>query len=658
MDEPSSAHLSTDGGTPQAGSSGARYIRFGPFEVDLHKGELRKNGIRVKLKGKPFQVLAILLEHPGEVVSRDTLRQRLWAADTYVDFDGNVNTVLNKLRQVLGDAADQTIFIRTIPRRGYSFIAAVEVLKTPTDSRDANPEILGSNATQLPEVRSRFWGRRATIVLASVCIASIGLLAVWLVWPKPWTISYAPTKPPGHRTLLILPFENLSGDATQEYVSDGLTDEMITTLGGLQPSRLSVIARASAMAYKKGHRTVRQMAAETGADALLTGGVYRSKNRVRITAQLIDARSQTNLWTETYDRETADLLVLQREVALQIARALSLELLPSQPALARSVAKNAEAYDFYLRGLYNWNRRGADDLKRAAAYFEQAIEKDPSYAPAYVGAAQTYLVSIAWMAASPEEGYAKARAAAEKALSIDPNLSGAHAALAGIYHENDRDSNRAENSFRRALELNPADASAHQWYAEFLTAVGRHNEAIEQMMRARQLDPLSLIISADLANILNYARRYDEAIEVCRKVLEADPNFVPAHEFLARAYFLKGKYAEGVSEQQKIMRLKGAPPTLAAEYGKAFERGGIEEARRWRLATNLRTCSSKVAASYGRAVLYAELGEREQALESLEQAARRRASGIEFVAVDPRLDSLRGVPRFQNLLHGLGYVSN
>ncbi|HXN24671.1 MAG TPA: tetratricopeptide repeat protein [Candidatus Dormibacteraeota bacterium] len=457
-------------------------------------------------------------------------------------------------------------------------------------------------------------------------------------------------------SLLVVPFENLSGGATQEYFSDGLTDEMITTLGGLQPTRLSVIARASAMAYKSNHRTVRQMAADTGADVLLTGGVHRSKQRVRITAQLIDARSQANLWTETYERDAANLFELQREVALHIAQSLSLELLPSQPALGRSVAKDPEIYNDYLKGLYYWNRRGSENLKKAAEYFAQAVAKDPNYAPAHVGLAQTHLVSISWMATQPETGYTNARIEAEKALSLDPNLSGAHAALAGIYFEHDRDWSRAEKEFQRALELSSGDASAHQWYAEFLTAMGRHQEAITHMTRARDLDPLSLIIGADLANILNYARRYDDAIAASRKTLEVDPNYPVAHEFLARSYFLKGLNAEGVAETKKAMQLKGAPPLIVNQYGKTFERSGIEGLRRSMLAAMTHGSSSHDdSVSYQRALLYAQLGERDPAIENLVQAARERASGIEFVAVDPRLDALRNDPRFQDLLQRLGH---
>lgn len=452
-----------------------RYARFGVFEADLQKSELRKSGMRVKLQEKPFQVLAVLLEQAGEVVSRDTLRHRLWPADTYVNFDANVNTALNKLRQVLGDSADQPAFIQTIPRRGYVFIAPVERLASSgRETGESTAASLEEGSRQVPQdakegkekIRPLFAGSmagyRRTIVIASVSAALTMLLVFSLLWPTLRALGYAPLRTTGRRTLLVVPFENLSGDATQEYFSDGLTDEMITTLGGLQPSRLSVIARASAMAYKSSHRTVRQMVADTGADILLTGGVTRSKDRVRITAQLIDARSQANLWTETYERPAANLFELQREVALHIAQSLSLELLPSQPALGRSVAKNSEAYNDYLKGLYYWNRRGPENLKKAAVYFGQAAAKDPDYGPAYVGLAQTHLVSISWMATDPETGYEKARAAAEKALSLDPNLSGAHAALAGVYYERDRDWARAEKEFQRAIELNPADASAHQ----------------------------------------------------------------------------------------------------------------------------------------------------------------------------------------------------
>jgi TolB-like protein/DNA-binding winged helix-turn-helix (wHTH) protein/Flp pilus assembly protein TadD len=654
MDE-NNSNLYPDHEAQASNAAAPRYVRFGVFEADLQKSELRKNGMRVKVQEKPFQILAVLLEQAGEVVSRDTLRHRLWPADTYVNFDANLNTGLNKLRLVLGDSADQPALIQTIPRRGYVFIGPIEVLKGPgggsSEARDAKPAALEVLPEPPMPAKPRLGGLRRTMVVAAAS-AAVTMAVFWLLWPRLRAMGYAPEKTAGHRTLLVVPFENLSGDATQEYFSDGLTDEMITTLGGLQPSRLRVIARASSMAYKSAHRTVHQMAADTGADVLLTGGVHRSKDRVRITAQLIDARSQANLWTETYERDAANLFELQREVAQHIAQSLSLELLTSPD---RPVAKSPEAYNDYLKGLYYWNQRGPANLKKAVVYFEQAVEKDPRYAPAYVGLAQTHLVSVSWMATLPEPGYTKARTAAEKALSLDPSLSGAHAALAGVYYEHDRDWSRAEKEFQRAIELNAGDASAHQWYAEFLTALGRHSEAIAQMMRARDLDPLSLVISADLADILNYARRYQDAIAVSRKTLEADPSYVPAHEALAEAYFLQGQYAEGVAERQKAMQLRGQPLEVVAGYGQAFERGGIEGLRRWKLAAISRATSPTDCCIYKRALVYAEVGDRDRAIENLEQAARDRAPGIEFVAVDPRLDSLRNVPRFQEFLHHLGY---
>jgi TolB-like protein/DNA-binding winged helix-turn-helix (wHTH) protein/Tfp pilus assembly protein PilF len=629
-------------------------LRFGVFELDLRAGELRKHGLRVRLQEQPFQVLAMLLEHAGEVVSREELQKKLWPADTFVDFDHGLNKAVNKIREALGDSAESPRFVETVARRGYRFLAEVKAgdgapvrsaeLATQTlhaaEARD-RPDLSGKLAMPRHPLPPLAW--KISVFALLVLMAS---LAAWKLhsWNRP---------PPVIRSLAVLPLESLSNDASQDYFADGMTDELIADLG--QISALRVISRTSVMAYKHARKPLPQIARELNVDAVVEGTVLRSGDQVRITAQLIDASSDKHLWSESYEGELRDTLALQSKVARAIADQIRINLNPQEQAALKSVkVVNPEAYESYLKGRFFWNKRTADGLKVALAYFNQAIEEDPKYAQAYSGLADTYALLGDWQYAvmTPKEALPKAKAAAIKALELNSALGEAHNSLAFCLDAFDWDLDSAGKEFRRAIELNPGYATAHHWYAWHLSLLGRYDEAIVEMRKAENLDPLSLIINADLAELLVIARSYDESILQSRKTIEMDPNFSLAHNQLAQAYLQKHMPEEAVPELQKAVQLSGGSPTCVASLARAYVASG-KRSEAVKLLNDLKKRSSPGYSDASEiAAIYASLGDADQAMDWLEKAYEERFNP--GVLIRPGYDPLRSDPRFQDLLRRVG----
>src|ERR1700745_2063363 len=535
-------------------------VRFATYEVSLQSGEMRKAGLRIRVQQQPMKLLEILLEHPREVVTREELRSRVWPNESFGDFDQALNIAIGKLRSALGDSADNPRFIETLPKRGYRFIADVSVLdvgarpKMPESvagdlpAREPGHTPQGVGLRVAPKVRRWLTGRG---IVALAFVLSLSILSVWLFRSR------VPA-PAGIRSLAVLPLENLSGDASQSYFADGMTDELITDLA--QISALRVISRTSVMPYKGARKPLPQIARELNVDAVVEGTVLRSGDQVRITAQLIEASTDKHLWSQSYEGELRDTLALQNKVAGAIADQIRINLTPQeQSALKKVKVVNPEAYESYLKGRYFWNKRTADGLKAALAYFNQAIEEDPKYAQAYSGLADTYALLGDWQYAvmTPKEALPKDKAAAHNAMELDDTLSEAHVSLAslGMF---DWDWRSAGEEFRRAIELNPGYATAHQWYAWHLNLLGRKSEAIAEMRKAESLDPLSLIISADMADVLFVVGLNDESIRQSRKTLEMDPNFAIAHFELGQAYAQKRMYSEAIAELQRAIALSGS----------------------------------------------------------------------------------------------------
>ena len=626
-----------------------RQYRFGSFELDREEGELRRQGTRLKLNEKPFQVLCVLLERAGHLVTREDLRQRLWSADTYVDFDANLNTALSTLRHTLGDSSDNPRFIETVPRQGYRFVAPVTIVASGEDVSDAQPEPPTTTPTSLTEaiVASRRPFRLVSRVSAVAIVVLFAGVAVWLSYIH-WFHSQPAS---GKLMILVTPFENLSGDPGQEYLSDGLTDEMITRLGQIAPSRLSVIARSTAMQYKHTQKSVDQIARECRPDYILEGGLRRQDNRFRVTAQLFKVGDQGSLWTEGYDRDAGDLLIIQQDVADRIAQSLSLAVLPVTPKVAEgATSHNAVAYDDYLKGLFALNKRTQSDLRQSIAYFEEATSREPGFASAYAALASAYNVGAGWDFFSPDDAYSRAKAAAQKALRLDDSLSDAHAAYAEVLHDYDWNWSKAEQEYQHALELNPSSALGHKAYAEYLTHAGRYNEALAEIRRAQSLDPGSLVISALVCYVYYHAREYDRAIEECNKVLATDHNFMPAHYWRGTAYVFSHRFEEAIADFQVASQLSENTNYFLAWSGLAYALAGRKTEAIKAIDQLKQNAQRQYVSPYGLASIHLALGNREQALALLEKACLERAADAVFLATAQEFDSLHNDPRFHKLI--------
>ncbi|HKN26238.1 MAG TPA: tetratricopeptide repeat protein, partial [Candidatus Acidoferrum sp.] len=605
-----------------------------------------------------------------DIVTREELQKRLWTSDTFVDFEHGLNTAVKELRGILGDSAAEPTYIETLPRVGYRFLAPFETVAGTASAKDLLPSVgsdssagtvptteeasqnkIGERALLHPE-RRRIprWAPVAGTLAMLLILLSIGLSVGYRRWGHPETQRQAQA---GRVMLAVLPFENLTGDSGQEYLSDGLTEEMIAQLGRVDPSHLGVIARTSVMRYKKSPPQLEQIGRELGVQYVLEGSLRRDGDSVRVSAQLIELKDQAHLWSRQYDREMGSLLILQGEIAHEIADEIEPILGHANVAPPATPTKvtpaRSEAYDLYLRGRYHWNKRTEEDYRKAAEYFEQAIRQDPDYARAYAGLADTYALMCTWHIVGAKEYMPKARAAALKALQIDDRLAEAHTPLALVAEAYEYDWQTAEREFQRAIELDPGYATAHQWYAEFLAWQGRFDEALAESERARQLDPLSLIIATDHGAILYYARQYDQAVMQLRSVLGMDPNFARARGMLLDSYIQAGRFAEAQTEIEHQVE-----PRALAEKVYLYGRSGKPELAEQgfvKLKAKLRQSREDDTA----ALLIAYLGtnRKNEAIELLEEYYRARSVAVVSVKVDPFFDPLRDEPRYQDLVRRL-----
>src|SRR5579862_8997218 len=633
-------------------------VRFGTYEVSLQSGEVRKAGLRIRVQQQPMKLLGILLERPGEVVTREELRSRVWSDESFGDFDQAVNIAIGKLRSALGDSAENPRFIETLPKRGYRFIADVSVVDAATrvrrpESARGDPlatgpahKLQGAGLTIAPVAANRRLSPTHWIVVVLALSLSLAILSVWLFRSR------APA-PTGIRSLAVLPLENLSGDPAQNYFADGMTDELITDLS--QISALRVISRTSVMVYKGARKPLPQIARELNVDAVVEGTVLRSGDQVRITAQLIEASTDKHLWSQSYEGDLRDSLALQNTVARAIADQIRINLTPREQAALKNVkVVNPQAYESYLKGRYFWNKRTADGLKVALAYFNQAIEEDPKYAQAYSGSADTYALLGDWQYAVmiPKEAFPKAKAAAMKALELDSTLGEAHNSLAFVLDGYDWDFDGAGKEFRRAIELNPGYATAHHWYAWHLSLLGQYHQAIDEMRKAENLDPLSLIINTDLAELLLLAHSYDESILQSRKTIEMDPNFALAHNQLAQAYLQKRMYEEAVAELKTAVQLSGGSPAFVANLARADVASGKRNEAVKLLADLKKRSNPGYSNASEIAMIYAALGNSDQAMAWLDKSYEQRFNP--GVLLRPGFDPIRSDPRFHELERRIG----
>jgi TolB-like protein/DNA-binding winged helix-turn-helix (wHTH) protein/Tfp pilus assembly protein PilF len=619
-------------------------IRFGPYTADLRSRELYKSGIRLKLRDQSFRILWLLLERPGEVVTREELRQKLWLEETFVDFDHGLNAAVERLRRCLNDSASAPVFIETLPRRGYRFIGKLDT---------ATPElvaVIAQTPVEVP-VTAPPETYRTVLVVSTFVIVAAGLL---LLLGIPWSRATRASGQNPHQTMLaVLPFENLSGDPNQEYFSDGLTEELITQLGALSPDQLAVIARTTSMAYKRTTKSAQQIASELGVDYVLESSIRRDGDQMRISVQLIRARDQVHVWAQSYDRGISNSIAVQEEVAKAVAEQIRIALSPAYSGSRRSHPLDPQANEAYLRGRYFWNQFTVEGYRKAIDYFQQAIDRDPNFAEAYSGLSDSYYFLVVTDSMSPQDGESKALAAARQAVALGDGLAESHSALASVMMGPYQWST-SEAEFKRAIELNPSYSSEHRLYAALLMALGRKKEAWEQINQAMRTDPLSLPNNAEVVRTLYYARDYDRALEQAKRGLQLNPDYYRIHFWMARVYAQKGMHDKAVEEAEKVVR--AMPDTTLGLTELAYSLA--TDNRPTEARDILRRLEEKsrhtFVPAYSLAVIHIALNEREDALRELHRAYEERDWALLVLGVEPRLDPLRSDSRFEELVREVG----
>jgi TolB-like protein/DNA-binding winged helix-turn-helix (wHTH) protein len=649
--------------------------RFGLFEADNRTGELRKQGRRLKLGGRPFDILVLLLARGGDVITRDELRQQLWQADTFVDFDHGLNSAINRLREALGDSAENPRFIETLPKRGYRFIAPIEVPAAsgpPAPSLTSPPPTLSPDPVHSPLASLAPVSPPPSLALAApsvdsaasapwtlspqsrvVLLLALGSLAIAVVVAALYLrVGRSPAATSSRMTLAVLPFQNLSNDVEQEFFSDGFTEEMIAELGALDPDHLGVIARTTTMLYKNARKDIGQIKRDLAVDYVLEGSIRRAGSRMRITAQLIQTTDMTHLWAESYDRDVSDVLAIQSEVAMKIARSLTLALKRPRTDAAQTTAASFPAYELCLRGKFFREQATEQSARKAIEYFQRAIAIAPSYAPAHSGLADCYrlLGAPGWEVEQPADLLRKAKTGAERALALDPRSSEAHAVLSMVKLDYEWDLAGSEREVLEAIRLNPSSVQAHQYYSATLTTMGRMEEAIREAHRAMELDPLSAIAGASLAIRYWYIGRIDEAIAEFNKTLEANPEFAVAHWGLAQCYRQRGDTTRELDELRRAVALSGNSAYMRAHLAYGLAASGDREhatAIQRELEAEGR---ERYASPYHFALIAAGLGDQVGMMRALERAFADRSGWMVFLSVEPEFAAVRQLPAFQRLL--------
>ncbi|MEO8681898.1 MAG: winged helix-turn-helix domain-containing protein [Vicinamibacterales bacterium] len=609
-------------------------IRFEEFEVDRDACSLSSSGARIKLQQQPFDLLVVLLEQPGRLVSRDELRERMWPSDTFVDFDHSLNIAVNKLRAALNDSADAPRFIETVPRRGYRFVGTLEA------------EPAAASDTPAPPVEAQ--GSRSALMWSAVAVVAVAaaLSAVWMARRN---------APPAqvYQSIAVLSLENFSPDPNDAYLADGITDELTTDLAKI--SSLRVISRGSVLQFRGKRVPTPEIGRLLNVQAIVEGSVTRSGDRVRVTAQLIDVAGDRHLWAESYERSVKDLLGLQREVAAAIADRIQAKLTASERAmLASTVEVNPDAYLAYIKGRAFWNQRTRPALEKGVAAFEDAISADPVYARAYAGLADCYTALGYGSYLPPNVAFPKAEAAASRAMTLDPDLADPHASLgyAKLYY--DWDFVGANLEFQRALALDPNGVTALDWHSVYLTAMGRFDEARTEIRRARDLDPLSVATNTDVGFVDYYSGRYDDALKQLRATIEMSPAFPLAHLWLGRTYQEQHDYKNALDEYTAAARVLGSWPVTMAAIGHLHAVSGRRDEARRVLGDLEELSRREYVTPYGVALVHAGLGDAASAFEWLDKAVADRSNWLVWLKLDPRFASLRGQPRFNALLRRVG----
>jgi TolB-like protein/DNA-binding winged helix-turn-helix (wHTH) protein/Flp pilus assembly protein TadD len=604
--------------------------RFGHFEADLQARELRKGGIRIKIHEQPFQILEALLERPGEIVTREELRQRVWADNTFVDFDQSLNKAINRVRAALGDNAANPRFIETLSRRGYRLLVPVERPEAPA------PAVAFAVTNSM---RSR---RKSLPLLCGGTVAAVAAIAGAItLWPT--------AKPSSIRSLVVLPLTNLSGHADQDYFADGVTEAITTELASIPGLR--VVSTTTAMQYKRNRKSLPGIARALGVDAVIEGSLLRTGDRVRVLLKLIEAESERPLWAETYDMDVADILRLQDDVVRLVAAEIRVQVNPQR---RRQAARRVDpaALDHYLKGYSLAQLRTEQALHKSIEHFQQAIAVDPDYARAYVALGNSYALLIAYHLIPSQEAYRRLKAAATRAIELDETLGEAHMLLAGAKLYSEWDWPAAEKLFRHTLQLNPSSAVARQRYGGALAWMGRSDEALAEIRWAQELDPLSLTYRINEGQTYYHRRDFRRATELLRQTVERDPKHFNAWLCLGLSYVAEGIYDEGVRAMRNAVALAPGPHTRSSLAYALAKSGRKEEALGF--IGELESGQLAYGSAYNIAVVYAGLGDKDRAFEWLNKGYEERSRYMMYLRVDPVMDNLRSDPRFAALLNKVG----
>ena len=625
-------------------------FHFGEFTLDQSSYRLQRGERFLRLEKIPMELLILLAQRQGELVSREEIAERLWGKDVFLDVDHSINTAIRKVRLVLRDDSEKPRFVETVVGKGYRFAAPV-VFSNGDSKPQAQPPPSPVQVPPAPAVlptTERGVSVRPWVLLGGV----VALLTVVFVLKRESHVQA--TAQPAIKSLAVLPLKNLSGDPEQEYLADGMTEELIGRLSNIHGLR--VISRTSAMRFKDTRQTVPQIAQALRVDAIVEGSVIREGDHVRVNAQLIRGATDEHIWAQEYQREYRGILALQGEVARTIARQIKVTLtLPERVGLESAPTIDPEAHENYLKGRYYSKQRTEEALKRSIGYYQQALAIDPNYALAYCGLADTYALLGYRGHIVSKDALVQAKTAALKAIELDDKLAEAHASLAFIAETHEWDWPTAEREYKRALELNPGYARAHNWYAGYLMYVGRFEEGIAEAKRAQELDPLSLPINTALAGRLLLDGRYDEAMAQLRETLQMDPHFAPAHNRLGWAYLATGQHEEAIREFQKAIELSGSDdPDLLLDLGFAYAVVGKRYEATRILARLKRQHEDGLIPSGAIAVLYGALGDRNQAFAWLDKAYEEHDPELTYIKVGPRFEPLRQDARFQQLLKRIG----
>ncbi|MBI3477801.1 MAG: winged helix-turn-helix domain-containing protein [Acidobacteria bacterium] len=630
-------------------SGSGKKWRFGVFEVDLQRQELRKQGLRIKLQGQPLRLLMLLLERPGEIVTREQLQSHLWDSDVFVDFDHSLNKAINKLRDALGDSAESPRFVETLSRRGYRFIAPVQSINTDESalelSRESSPAAADQAEVSSTTSRQFHWavswlGTRKKYVVAVLAIPLLAVAMIPSLFRGPGAV--------GNYSVAVLPFENIGDRSDSEYLSDGLGESVIHALSRF--TELRVMSRNSSFRYKSQHVDASVVGQELGVGAVLVGRLRPDGDTIHIGIELVDATDNHTIWGERYDRKTSQLAGIEDEIASQTVQHMRLRIPPSEQALPADT-RDSEAFRLYLEGNYNLSKLNEGNTLRAIQLFEQALVKDPHYALAWAGIAQGYNL-LPYSGLYPAtETLNKARAASQRALELNPNLAEAHTAMASIREDYDWDWAGAETEYKKAIDLNPSYGQARHWYSHFLSRMGRHQEAIEEAKRAVEVDPLSAPVVVNLAAAYVFARQFEMAILECRRAIQLDPNFADAHYVLAIAYREKGLHEEGIEEFRRQIAANNGNKYAIGFLGYAYAVSGrTQEAEKTIRELKAIPDVSPLAV----ALVYSGLGKDQVTLNLLEKALTARDPYVRYLKVDPCFERLRADSRFQDLLKRAG----